>query len=447
MITDFLPFIPALIFGILAGIFTGLLPGIGPFQCLSLIYLLLTGWDPAQLMVFFIALITVSQFVDAIPAVYFGIPGETSSVPVVYEANHAKNIQAQKNMIKFTAISRTIGCVIALVATFFIIEHITHATTLFSSKIQAILLSLALLGILITSNNNLWVTLGLMLLGFGFGMIGYDFYLDKEILTFDNSTLYQGLPISPVLIGIYVIPITIVSMKYLKKKQTDARGHNQSFDNTTTVSLLPTILRSSTGGYLIGLIPGISYVLSSTMCYNFEKWLLQRKNKYRPGNLQTVVACETANSVGGFSSLLPLLFFGIPITISESLIYNLMSKAGAVFQLGSFLHTNINVLIISFIICVCVSFVLAWPLAKFCLRIFESLNKKKLYIGIIIIGIFSVVMAGYYANDIKTYLLVMTTMTLIGYSLRKFDLLPLIFVFIMQNSIESIFYNIIKIYL
>jgi len=140
-------------------------------------------------------------------------------------------------------------------------------------------------------------------------------------------------------------------------------------------------------------------------------------------------------------------FFGIPITISESLIYNLMSKAGAVFQLGSFLHTNINVLIFSFIICVCVSFVLAWPLAKFCLRIFESLNKKKLYIGIIIIGIFSVVMAGYYANDIKTYLLVMTTMTLIGYSLRKFDLLPLIFVFIMQNSIESIFYNIIKIYL
>ena len=238
-----------------------------------------------------------------------------------------------------------------------------------------------------------------------------------------------------------------MSMEYLKKKQQNVLAHNHSFNNTTTVSLLPTILRSSTLGYLLGLIPGISYILSSTACYNFEKWLLQRKNNYQPGNLQTTVACETANSVGVFSSLLPLLFFGIPITISESLIYNLMSKAGAVFQLGSFLHTNINVLIISFAISVGVSFMLAWPLAKFCLRIFESLNKKTLYVIIIIVGIFSVITAGYYANDIKIYVLVMAVMTLIGYFLKKIDVLPLVFVYIMQDSIESIFYNIIKIYL
>ena len=69
------------ILGSLAGVVVGLIPGIGPAQLLAVAYVALLALDPIQLAVFYIGLITTSQYLDSVPATYFGVPGETSAVP------------------------------------------------------------------------------------------------------------------------------------------------------------------------------------------------------------------------------------------------------------------------------------------------------------------------------------------------------------------------------
>jgi hypothetical protein len=145
--------------------------------------------------------------------------------------------------------------------------------------------------------------------------------------------------------------------------------------------------------------------------------------------------------------LLPLLFFGIPITVSETLIYDLMLKSGAIFQQGQFLLTNGPALIAIFAICIVIAFFLSWPLAKYCLQLFGLVNRNSIYAFVIALSVATVALTGWSEGKLLTYMLVLGGCSLIGMALRKLDVLPLVFVFVMQNSIESSIHDIIGIYL
>ena len=73
---------PAII-GILAGLISGCIPGIGNFAALLIIFPYLIHLEPLQIIVLYTALTTISQYIGSIPAITFGIPGESSSVPAV----------------------------------------------------------------------------------------------------------------------------------------------------------------------------------------------------------------------------------------------------------------------------------------------------------------------------------------------------------------------------
>jgi TctA family transporter len=193
------------------------------------------------------------------------------------------------------------------------------------------------------------------------------------------------------------------------------------------------------------LVPGTSFVLSGNASYNFEKWIKQRKGKYTPGNVSTAVACETGNQTGAFSSLIPLLYFGIPITAGESLIFDLMLQNGAIFQSGSFLLDNWISLVGAFIIVVATSVALSWPLAKYCLVLFRSVDSQKLFTTLIIFCILTTLYQGYSVNSLMLYSVTLLLAMLIGFAIRNFDVLPALFVLILQSSIETSVVNFFKV--
>jgi TctA family transporter len=175
--------------------------------------------------------------------------------------------------------------------------------------------------------------------------------------------------------------------------------------------------------------------LSSNASYSLEKWI--HRKQYQPGNSQACVACETGNSVGAYSTLIPLLFFGVPITISESLIYDLMLNAGVIFQQGQFLTNNIWTITVAFLLCSLIAMLCSWPLAKFFLSMFNILNTRALYLVAIMMCVATVGVIGWNENRLLTYLISFVLLLIPGLYLKQKDTLPLIFVFIMQNSIES----------
>ena len=65
--------------GVFGGIFAGLIPGIGVFTVLVLLYPLLLDLTIVQLLILYIPIISISQYIGSVPALYFKIPGEATS--------------------------------------------------------------------------------------------------------------------------------------------------------------------------------------------------------------------------------------------------------------------------------------------------------------------------------------------------------------------------------
>lgn len=419
--------------GTLMGMLTGILPGIS----ISKILLLNTVWiqylPPLEIMALYVSLLVVAQYLDAIPAIFLGIPGETSAIPAAKESAGLRQRGLALDAVRLTALGRLLGSLLVLVVAVPAMSSLLQATWVFANRVQLAILTVAVIGIALTSDNPKWRTLILMLAGFVLGAVGFNEFLDRNILTFGILDLHNGLPLVAVVMGIYVTPM-IVNFKGFST--TETLPSEKSADRQGIMQYKGTVAGSGLVGSILGLIPGISYVLSSTVCYNFVKRWRSKSGQYQPGDLHSVIASETATNTGAFSSLLPLMLFGIPITVSESVIWNFMVQNNAVFSHGEFFIKNWPVLTAVFLAVNVIGLVLAWPASKIILDLFLKIPVPALKTTIVAICVFTVAYVGHSTGLMIMYLIVYIIMTAVGFAVRKWDILPLVFVFIIQSSLE-----------
>ena len=79
--------IEPILYGLLAGTVAGVLPGIGVFVTLLLSFPFLLKVDIIQIILFYVAVASTTQYIGSVPATYLGLPGENSSLPALYEGH------------------------------------------------------------------------------------------------------------------------------------------------------------------------------------------------------------------------------------------------------------------------------------------------------------------------------------------------------------------------
>lgn len=435
----------ATVAGAFAGLAIGVIPGMATMHFLFLFWIVLQDWSPISIMAFYIAIITVSQYVDIIPSVFFGVPGETGAIPAAKVGPALVSTGHAMHVIRVSAIGRAMGTLVLALISIWVIGMLMSYPQFFSNRVMIVLFVLAVIGVIISGNNHWSINLLLGLMGFGLGLIGFNHHSNTNILTFGWPDISDGIPLMPLIIGIYAIPTLWTHVSGMPP--FDA---NTIFKQQKTLPIhphVPTIARSSVIGYVAGLIPGLSYVLSSTAAYTFEKWWHRKSPDPDLARAHSIVASETGNSVGAFSTLIPLLLFGIPITGSEALIFNLMAEQGAVFDQGQFLSDHLPWLMLVLAMSVCFALVTSWPLATHIAKALARIDWKWLAAAIIAMLIAVTIWTAIQFNLVELYLSVLTVSIIIGTILRHTDTLPLVFVFLMQDSMESAFMNFIRIYL
>lgn len=421
--------------GIVLGVVSGTIPGLSPSKMLLLATTLIVTLTPLQMAVLYMTMMVVSQYVDAIPAMYLGVPGEVSAIPA---ADESKNLHQQHQVstaIKLTAAWRLLGTVLMVGVTALMLEQMLSWPQVFSVKVQVVLLTVAVLGI--------WFTAGggakgivLMLIGYLLGSVGFHFYLGQEVGTFGLDVLYDGLPLVAVIMGLYVTP-QVFKIDFVTETPRRVQDTRLSWQQIWQHRV--TGIWSSVQGFIVGIVPGLSFVLSSTMCYNTAR---QR----HPGDpVSAVIASETGTTTGMLSSLIPLFLFGIPITLSESIIFTHMIESGAVFQQGQFLTDNIVVLLAVFVAANLIALLLSWPLAPRIMQIFRYLRADRIRLLVIAISVLTVIMMGMHDQQLAFYLACYVILAMVGILLRNLDLLPLIFVFVLQDSIDHAVWTLVQI--
>jgi putative tricarboxylic transport membrane protein len=427
--------------GLLAGTVTGIVPGAGVTVAMVMATPMLMGFDVTQLLLFYMALASMVQFTGTIPAVFLGVPGETNSLPAVIEGTKFNRRLMSQLAIGVSAVSSVLGSVIAVLLTFLLLSFlIGHVSVFFSNNTKFYLYIFVIMFCLLVYNRGrILINITLCLIGLGLSLPGESDISSDLRYTMGIKDLDFGVPLMPVLIGFLIVP-TLYKIYNNHQKAKLFKGKDVAFKKVLVyfVRCLPSSMRGSVIGYLCGFVPGVNTILATNTSYSVEK----RLNPNSPG--RQLVASETANNSGQFASMLPLLLIGIPITGSEVILFSLLVDAGwSPFQFNNVANNADMIfrdIVPWFVFANLVGLLVAWPFARQILRLFTASKK---YV-IISLAIFMMGLNTYLG--IQDYRTVLYTVCLIvfgcvGLLIRKHEPIPLIFMFILGNDIEAVFFR------
>ena len=111
--------------GVLGGVFAGLIPGIGVFTTLILLYPLLLDLTIIQLLILYIPIISISQYIGSVPALYFKIPGEATSF-IATEYGHDLFKKGNYDLIPLTAIGSFVATVMSATGAYADLRPLVH---------------------------------------------------------------------------------------------------------------------------------------------------------------------------------------------------------------------------------------------------------------------------------------------------------------------------------
>lgn len=430
----------AVTLGIVFGTFTGVIPGVGVLVAMVVATPFILHFDITSLLLFYMSVASMVQFTGTIPSVYLGVPGETNSLPAVIEGSkHTKKGLAQL-AIGVSAIGSVLGsCIAVLITWLFLSWGSQYLVVFFNNQIKFfIYLSVILFCLIVYNKKNVIINLLLCTFGFLLSLPGESDISPGFRFWFGITDLKYGVPLMPILIGLIVIPNLLKIKTISNHKITSQFVYKFSKVLKKFSSKVSSSIRGSVLGYLCGLVPGVTTVLSTNTSYSLEKKL------YNHDSTRQLIASETANNSGQFASMLPLLLIGIPITGSEVVLYSLLVNAGwSPFQFNN-LNENINLIFFQivpwFVFVNLIGLLIAWPFAKKLLKIL-SLKKDLIVITLFIIVFGLNMYVGLTEYRAVAYMIYLFLFSICGILIRKWETIPLIFMFILGNEIEGVFYR------
>src|SRR5690349_9823341 len=319
-----------LMLGCVMGLVLGIVPGIGGLAGTAMLLPFTFGMDPYSAFALLLGLGATTATGDPIPAILFGVPGGAASAATVLDGYPMAKRGEAGRALSAAYMSSLLGGVFGamlLGVTIPILRPIM--LSLGSPELLAFaVLGISMVAILSGSAPLRGLTAGCA--GIMLAMIGSDPQTGTLRWTFNSLYLWDGLPLTPMLLGIFALPELcdlLISRLAIAKgsEKVDVykgqwQGVKDCFDN------MWLIVRCSWIGGGIGSIPGIGGAVIDWLAYGHalktEKGAAQTFGK---GDVRGVIASESSNNAKEGGSLVPTIAFGVP------------GSAGMAILLGAFL--------------------------------------------------------------------------------------------------------------
>jgi len=191
------------------------------------------------------------------------------------------------------------------------------------------LMILGLIGAVVLASGSLVKAVGMIVLGLLLGLIGTDVNSGVARYSFDIPELTDGVGFITIAMGVFGYGEIIANLSQPEDKREVFTGKVKGLFPTGEDfrNMIPAILRGTTIGSLLGILPGGGALLAAFAAYTIEK-----KTKLRPGevpfgqgNIRGVAAPESANNAGSQTSFIPLLTLGIPPNAVMALMVGAMT--------------------------------------------------------------------------------------------------------------------------
>jgi putative tricarboxylic transport membrane protein len=300
--------------GVVLGVLIGVLPGLGGANGVAILLPLTFTMPPTSAIIMLSCIYWGALFGGAITSILFNIPGEPWSVATTFDgypmAQQGKAGQALTSA--FT--SSFIGALVAVILITFVSPIIAKFALKFGPPEFFSVYLLTFCAFVGMSKGAPFKTIVAMMVGFALAAVGLDTVTGQLRLTFGYTELLKGFDFLIAVIGLFGIGEILLTIEEgLVFKGAQAKINMKVV--LETWKELPkywkTSLRSSAVGCFMGIVPG-GATPASFMSYGVAKRMSPNGNKFGTGQMEGVVAPETAAHAAGTSALLPMLTLGVP---------------------------------------------------------------------------------------------------------------------------------------
>jgi len=309
-----LPNIGFMFIGILLGVLIGVLPGLGGANGVAILLPLTFSMNPTSAIIMLSCIYWGALFGGAITSILFNIPGEPWSVATTFDGYPMaqRGEAAQALTAAFT--SSFVGALFAVLLITFMAPLLAKFALKFGPAEFFAVQLLTFCSFVGMSKEPPAKTIASMMLGFALAAVGLDSVTGQLRMTFGFPVLLKGFDFLIAVIGLFGIGEILLTMEEgLAFKGKSARINVRVVWQTWGQLLRHwrTFLRSVSVGCWMGITPG-GATPASFMSYGMARRMSKNPQSFGQGNIEGVIAPETAAHAAGTSALLPMLTLGIP---------------------------------------------------------------------------------------------------------------------------------------
>lgn len=305
------------IVGCALGLFIGAMPGLGSVNGVAILLPMTFLVPPTSAIIFLGAIYYGAMYGGAISSILLGIPGASTAVATTFDGRPMALAGKADLALVAAATASFVGGTLSVIMFTLFAAPLAGFALAFGAPEEFALMTLAFATFIGLGGDDIPKTLFAIFLGLVLSAVGLDIISGEPRLIFgDLPGFYHGINFLVLAIGIYGIGEILWTIETnrgdIKVTQAVVNFSRILASLKTLVGTIRTMLMGSVLGFFVGLLPAAGATPGSLMAYGIARSLSKHPESFGKGNVEGVVAPETANNAASTGAMLPMLALGIP---------------------------------------------------------------------------------------------------------------------------------------
>lgn len=335
---DILMFIVA---GLLLGFVIGAVPGFNDTNILAMVLPFSVYLGPLKAVIFMMAVFGGSQAAGPIPAILMNMPGTPSAAATCLDGYAMTRQGLARKALGASLLASTFGGIFGALVCVLLGPVIGQYALTFGPSEMFMLALFGLSAVSTLAGKNPMKGLLSAIFGLLLATIGMETEMGYIRSTFGFMELYDGLPLIPVLLGLFGFAelFDMVNEKSIVENASRGATIGSTLADGIKEALKHkmVMLRASIIGVIIGIIPGTGAAIASWISYGQAKQWSKKPEEYGKGSAEAVIAVSACNNAVTGGALIPTLTLGIPgsgttLVIMTALMINNIQPGPSMFR-------------------------------------------------------------------------------------------------------------------
>jgi len=428
------------VFGVLLGIVFGAIPGLNGLIGVSMLLPITFTLPPAEGLLLLGGIYMGGMYGGSITAILINVPGSVEATCTAWDGYPLAEMGRAREALYYSIYASTFGGLVSAIAMIFFTPSLAKMALKFGPPEMFLLGLCGLTVVGVLASQNIWKSMFALSIGILLKTVGIDIMTTTYRFTFGIRELKSGFNITALVIGLFCFA---EMFRNIGQKKSATFVYKDIFIKRITALKLFfkkwfILIKSTLLGFLIGILPGIGGGTAIFVAYGEAKRSSSNPELFGKGNVEGIIAAESANNAVVGGSLIPLLALGIPGSSTAAIIGAALTSHGLIMGPNLFAKSQDVAYIFMYGMLVAV---LAMAIVGiYGISLFPNILKIKMFYIIPAVLVFS--LFGAYSVNFNTFDIFYSAIAGIMAVLfvhMEIPLSPIIIGFVLENLIEDNF--------